>query len=307
MRKNKQKKIKILILLAGVVVLVFWLNSLLSKPEFNPQIKLYLHQTDQVIMMDFEEYLIGTVAAEMPASFEMEALKAQAVCARTYAYRRIIEEHPYPGGANLTDDINNCQAYISYPDFKSAHPYQTDMYYNKVKKAVKETEGMIMVYNNKPVDAVYHSTCGGRTESSAESWGNDIPYLQSVKCEYCQNSSYYQKEFSLTGYEIKTKLNEPKNRINVKVLERSKSGRVKKIKINDQTISGEKFRTLFNLPSGWFTIEVENNNYKVTTHGYGHGVGMCQFGSNGLALNGKKFAEILEYYYKDIDLYKLAY
>jgi len=308
MRKNSYKKKIILILLSGIImVLLWWLNYLDFKNKFNPEISLYLHQSQKVIKLDFEEYLIGTVAAEMPASFDIEALKAQAVCARTYAYKKIIEQHPYPRGANLTDDINNCQAYMSWQEFKEAHPYNARKYYDKIKKAVKATEGLIMVFDGKPIDALYHSTCGGRTEDSLYAWGNAVPYLRSVKCEYCANSSYYQKEYIITGNDLKSKLNEKLNRINLKIMERSPSGRVKKIKINDQVISGEKFRFLFDLPSTCFYIEAEDSCFKVKTHGYGHGVGMCQFGSHGLALQGKNFNEILNYYYQDIELYKLAY
>lgn len=307
MRKNRYKKITILILLIIIIVLLFWINNIIFRTQFNPQINLYLHESNKTIQIDFEEYLIGTVAAEMPASFGIEALKAQAVCARTYAYKRIIEQHPYPQGANLTDDINNCQAYMSWQQFKSAHPYNTRMYYDKIRKAVKETEGLIMVFDGKPIDALYHSTCGGKTEDSVYAWGNDIPYLQSVKCKYCANSSYYQKEFLITGHDLKNKLNEKLNHINLRIMERSKNGRVKKLKINNQVISGEKFRFLFNLPSAWFYLEADDSNFKVKTHGYGHGVGMCQYGSNGIALEGKDFKEILNYYYQDIELYKLAY
>ena len=158
----------------------------------DPLINLYLSQENKVIALPLEEYLVGCVAAEMPANFDLEALKAQAVCARTYAIRKLVDNHPYPKGADLSDDINTCQAYISEAEFLQRHGKDSQLLWKKKsKKAVKETEGIIVIYDNKPIDALYHSTCGGRTADAEEIWGNIIPYLKSKSCSYCRESQRY--------------------------------------------------------------------------------------------------------------------
>ena len=271
-----------------------------------PCIKLYLHQEDKIIELLLEDYIIGTVAAEMPASFEIEALKAQAVCARTYALRKLLENKKYPGGANLSDDINTCQAYISKEEFYRRHPGYKDLY-KKMKEAAGQTRGEIMMYHDEPIDALYHSTCGGRTES-AVNVSNDVPYLRSVKCRYCKESHYYEsvQVFSTQDFAKSLGINN-NSRPQVQISENTPTGRVKKIHVNNKELSGEKLRYVLGLPSTWCIFKVNESRVEIKSRGYGHGLGLCQYGANGMAREGKTYHEILKHYYQDIKFSRLKY
>lgn len=291
----------VLIFILLIIFLVFY-SGLFRKEETTPEplVKLYLSQQDQVIELKLEEYLAGTVAAEMPASFGLEALKAQAVCARTYAVRKIVTGRTYPRGADLSDDITCCQAYRTE---KIAPALQA-----KIMQAVSETRGEIMLYRHEPIDALYHSTCGGQTESASNAWIKGCPYLKSVKCKYCTNSSHYSSQVTFSAQQIAARFGlSPGRELKVQILERTSSGRVKKLQINDQSISGESFRHKLGLPSTWFSIEWQDHNLVITNRGYGHGVGMCQYGAGGMAQAGKNYREILEHYYQQVEFYKIQY
>lgn len=305
----KIKFIKIIIFLIICILLIFLIRSCQHKENIihdDPYINLYLSGEKRVIKLKLEDYIVGTVAAEMPASFEMEALKAQAVCARTYALRKIIDNHKYPLGADLADDINTCQAYISPEEFARRHPQQRQLI-NKISEAVHATQGEIMVYENQPIDALYHSTCGGCTESAANAWSADVPYLQSVACEYCKQSRYYSTVQVFSTSDIGKVTNSSKSAVDVKIAATTPSGRVKKILINNEDLSGEQFRRVLQLPSSWLKLQYDKDKLIINSRGYGHGVGMCQYGANGMAQKGKKYREILKYYYRDIQIKKLDY
>lgn len=291
-----------------IIFLFYWLKGCLQ-PELpqDPYINLYLAKENTVIKLRLEEYLVGCVAAEMPASFELEALKAQAVCARTYAIRKLLDNHKYPHGADLTDDITTCQAYISAEEFYDRHPQNSKKLLSKVKTAVSETKGMVMLYDDKPIDALYHSTCGGKTASSEEVWGNKVAYLQAKNCPYCQDSKHYSsvQVFSYTDLNnvLGTKVSVDSS---IKV-NHSNSGRALEIWIGNTKISAAKFRAILNLPSTWVNFTNSANKITINSRGYGHGVGMCQYGANGIAKEGANYQEILNYYYNDIDIYKINY
>ncbi len=279
-----------------------------SPAENNILITLYLHEQNKTIKLKLEEYIIGTVAAEMPASFELEALKAQAVSARTYALKRILGNVKYPLGADLSDDINSCQAYISPEDFKQKHGNKSDEYLNKITRAVVETKGETMVCDGQPIDALYHSTCGGQTESAAEVWQKDVPYLTTVNCKYCSQSKHFSTVQVFSVSELNGLTGDGNcNQIKIKVLEKTTSGRIKKLSVNNNLLTGEKFRNLLNLPSNWWQYEIINNQLVINSRGYGHGVGMCQFGADGMAKEGKKYRDILRHYYTNIEFYKIGY
>lgn len=292
----------IIILLLGAGIYVC--KHLGPREQAAPKITLYLSKENRTVSLDLEEYIAGTVAAEMPASFEMEALKAQAVCARTYTLRKIMQGKKYPLGANLSDDIKTCQAYLSKAEFNQRHSPKKNLY-AKINRAVKATRGEIMVYNDEPIDALYHSTCGGYTASAVEVWGQDFPYLQSIKCNYCQSSHYYKTEqvVSVKDFSWIKKAGKPE----VLILEKTASGRIKKLKLNNQILTGEEFRNLFKLPSYWWKFETQEDKLIIHSRGYGHGVGLCQYGANGMALEGKNYHQILYAYYRDFNICKLSY
>lgn len=264
-----------------------------------PEIKLYLNKSDEVIKLELEEYLVGTVAAEMPASFNLEALKAQAVCARTYALRKLMYAPKYPRQADLSDDIRSCQAYVTSATYENWQPELVQ----KIRRAVRETRGEIMLYDNQPIDALYHSTCGGETESALNGWAKEVPYLQSVKCRYCRGTKHYQETSSISWQHV---INSWGTK-DIKVLTRTSTGRVKKLKIGSTEISGEQFRQKLSLPSTWFYLEPARDALIIRTYGYGHGSGMCQYGANGMANAGKNYKQILGTYYKNISYYRINY
>lgn len=286
------------------------------------KIKVYMHSENTVIEMPFEEYLKGVVAAEMPAEFELEALKAQAVAARTYAYGRMKKiytpKEDTHNGADICSNSAHCQAWASKEDMmKKWGLFKRLEYWNKIEKAVEETEGIIIVYEDKVINPLFHANSGGKTENSEDVWpGVEVPYLRSVKSEGEEASSGYKvvtafKESELIeaikkGYPD-IELNEDNILEDIKIMDYTEGGRVSNLSIGNITIRGTDFRNLLGLRSANFKLEkAQDGTIEITTIGHGHGVGMSQWGSNHLAKNGGNFEEILKYYYKGVSLTNYA-
>lgn len=249
-----------------------------------------------VITLSMTDYLIGVVGAEMPASFPLEALKAQAVVARTYALKRISNSQ------KLTDTVST-QAYKDNNQLKAMWQGNFDTYYNKIKLAVTSTNNMTIKYNGTYIDAVYHSTSNGRTEDAAHVWGNSVPYLKSVESSWDRNASSYlrteEKELSVLLTLLGIDLSDESS---IEIISRNNSGRVSSVKIGNKNYSGVELRNLLGLRSADFDLEVQNNKVIITTRGYGHGVGMSQYGAKGMAENGYNYQQILRHYYQGISL-----
>jgi len=294
-----------ILLMIGIVAIYFFLQTK-HDASAEPNIKLYLHEQDTIIDIDLEEYIKGTVAAEMPASFEMEALKAQAVCARTYAIRKLTEEVSYPRGANLSDDINSCQAFILLQNFAPSNPSRRDLL-KRITRAVDSTRGEIMLYNSQPIDALYCSTCGGQTESAGAVWGSDIPYLRSVKCGDCNSSNHYEESYTIENNAINKLVGDKGDDLSIQILSRTPGGRPKTISINRHQIDAATLRKELKLPSTWIEFHPATRSTIIKTRGYGHGVGLCQNGANGMAHRNQDYHQILNKYYLGIDFYKLDY
>lgn len=292
------------IVLTALAVFFVFRGCFFEPVKEEPPITVYRSKTGKLETMSLEKYIVGTVAAEMPASFELEALKAQAVCARTYALRKLSEGKVYPREANLSDDINTCQAYVNQSEFINLHPGQAELWWDKIQQAVKETRGEVILYDNQLIDALYHSTCGGQTESAFEVWGQNIPYLQSVTCRYCQESRRYKTVQVFSWQEVSANTGKGHS---IKVMETSSSGRIKRVKVNQKIMSGSQLRQLFRLPSTWCSFHTDNNELTITSHGYGHGVGLCQYGAQGMAKQGNDYQTILKHYYRQTRVYKLPY
>lgn len=247
----------------------------------------------KIINLELEEYVLGVVGAEMPASFNIEALKAQAILARTYALKSI------KNGKKLTDTVST-QAYKDNSELQKLWKNDYTKYYEKIKKAVNETKGKVILYNNEYIDAVYHSTSNGKTENSKNVWKNSLPYLVSVDSSWDKNVKSYKKEtiFEINEFcnILKLDVEEP---ITYEIIH-NETGRVRQITINNKTFSGTEFRNLLKLRSADFEIEINDEKVKVTTYGYGHGVGMSQYGANEMAKQGYSYIQILKHYYTGV-------
>ena len=251
-----------------------------------------------VINLNMTDYLIGVVSSEMPASFNLEALKAQSVLARTYALKA------KQTGKKLTDTVST-QSYIDIDQMKNKWGNSFNTYYNKIKNAVENTNGEYLSYNGNYIEALYHSTNNGKTESSLDVFGNYYPYLISVSSEYDKNASSYLRTISMPLDTISNKLGLNLNNDSViSILSYTDGGNIKEININGNNFSGKKVRELLGLRSADFDISISDNNANITTRGYGHGVGMSQYGANGMANAGYGYKDILSHYYPGTTLTK---
>ena len=273
-------------------------------------IKLLHTETSDVENLDLDTYLYGVVASEMPASFEQEALKAQAVVARTYtAYQ--IENGSKHENADICDNSNCCQAWISKENrFARWEEEKREEYWNKIVKAVNETKGKFILYDNKPINALFHSNSGGKTELAINVWGGDFPYFQTVETSGENEYTSYNSEMEISKDTLVQKMieNYPNFKIDfskedcIKILELTDSNRVKQIKIGNTQISGVEARKIFELKSANFNFEISKDTVKFNCFGYGHGVGLSQCGSDVLAKQGKTYEEIIKHYYKNVEI-----
>ena len=270
-----------------------------TKQEESKENKTYVtiyRKKGTVEQIELEEYLVGVVAAEMPASFNSEALKAQAVLARTYALKKISK------GEKLTDTVST-QAYIDKNEMQNKWGNEYSKYYNKIVSAVNSTKGQVVKYNGNYIEALYHSTSNGKTENAKEVWGQDIPYLKSVDSSWDKKTTSYlkieNKEFNTLMKVLG--INFDKN-TNIEILSRDESGRVSEVKVVDKTYTGVEFRTLLNLRSADFDISVTDNGLEIITRGYGHGVGMSQYGANEMAKLGYNYKDIINHYYTNVKI-----
>ena len=248
-----------------------------------------------VINIGLTEYLVGVVAGEMPASFPIEALKAQAVVARTYTMKSL------QIGRKLTDSTST-QVYKDNNQLRNLWGKDYDRYYQRIYDAVTSTDNICVYYNGDYIDAVYHSTSNGYTEDAVNVWGNRIPYLQTVASTWDQNVSSYLKIITKEEFDIISILGLD-NLDEIQILERNNSGRVEKVQIGNKIFSGVELRNMLGLRSTDFEIIKDNNIITITTKGYGHGVGMSQYGAKGMAEQGYSYREILNHYYTNVNIY----
>lgn len=282
-------------------------------------VRVYLHTEDKVRLMQLEDYLVGVVAAEMPAEFPVEALKAQAVAARTYVAKRMGAggaANPLHPGAHVCDDHRHGQAWLSQEELKKRwgilHYYN---YYYKIKAAVDETRGQTLTYQGQLIDPAYHACCGGRTENSEDVWQFQAPYLRSVTCPYDANPRQVQS-MSLSLEQVDRALGVSLSAVSasgqenvsrdIKVIEKTNTGRPKNLIIGGQQFSAVVVRDLLGLRSTNFTWEMADDFITFTTTGYGHGVGLCQYGAKGMAERGYNYRTILGHYYSGVEITEKA-
>ena len=330
LRRSRKRRIRFAALYLCVaifvlIVLPWTLYSLFGKQEEihiegdTIRVQLLCHQNNEIIELGLEEYIVGVVAAEMPAAFPPEALKAQAIAARTYAVKRLQAPDPRIKEISLQADLSTDpainQAWIDNNEMKKRWGltfYNT--YRKKIADAVLETRGRILLYGGQLIDPVYHASCGGiGTENSGEVWKYDIPYLKAVPCSgHPEGNKEATVVFKISELDrlLGTQLSAlpAAKRIgnsSLKINEKTASGRVKSVLFAGKTISGTDLRSKLGLRSTWFSWQLEKREVKFTTIGYGHGVGMCQYGAKALALAGKKCEEILLHYYTGVTVGRL--
>lgn len=272
-----------------------------------------LHKDENKIeKLNLDEYLYGVVSAEMPASFEEEALKAQAVVARTYTIYKIVNNDGKHGDADICDDSTCCQAWISEEDRKDRwKEKERESNWNKIVNAVNSTQGKIITYDGKPINAFFHSNSGGETEAPIDVWGGSgYPYLQSVSTSGEDAYSQYSSEAEFTKTEFEEKIKELHSDFEIdfededclKIEEYTDGNRVKKMKVGNLELSGVEIRNIFGLRSANFKVSIENNKVKFQVTGYGHGVGMSQTGADSLAKEGKTYEDIIHHYYTNVEI-----
>lgn len=269
----------------------------------NKVIKVKRNKTNEIVEVPLEEYVIGVVAGEMPASFNIEALKAQAVASRTYALKK---SESSKNDYDVVDTTSN-QVYIGYDEMKEKWQNNYDTYVSKVKEAVAQTKGEVVLYNNNLIDAMFFSTSNGYTENSEDVFSSNMPYLVSVDSSWDKEESPVfssTKEVSKSEFLFNLGL-DTNDSINIESIEKTNTGRVKTIVINGKKFESSKIRSAFDLKSTSFTINVNNDKVVFNVNGYGHGVGMSQYGANGMAKAGYKYNDILTHYYKNCDIKKI--
>lgn len=301
-------------LLVSLLLPIFWVREQAGEPSVSlsdAQISLTVQTGEQTETVLLSDYLPGVLAGEMPALFEDEALKAQAVAARTYILYRMNhrpEAHP---DEDICDDPSCCKAFLSLDAMKANWGSHFDTYYAKMCAAVRETDGQYLRYHGEPIQAVFHSSSAGKTQASSDIW-NDCPYLLSVDSpETAADVPDYVTEVTMTAGEFKDVClnfypeiefsDDPASWLGAPVY--NDSGRVACSTVCGTAISGTQMRTMFSLRSSAYTLAyTDEGNFRFTVTGYGHGVGMSQYGANVYAKNGYLYKDILAHYYPDTEL-----
>lgn len=240
------------------------------------------------INLPLEEYLIGVVASEMPVTFELEALKAQAVAARTFASSR----------GYSVDDTTASQVYKDNDQLRNQWLDQYDEYYGKIKQAVEETAGQILVYNDEPITAAFFSSCADATNNAQDYWQNEVPYLQSVPSPWDRESTDLVRSVDVDTTTLVNVLGSS----DVSVLSLFNNGYVKEVQAGNVVYTGRQIREKLGLASNCFSIERIENGLRFVTYGSGHGIGMSQHGAQGMALSGYTYDEILHHYYTGVEI-----
>ena len=288
-------------------------NLTTNKVAQEAKIKVYDHRQDKVVEMDMDEYLKCVVASEMPALFEEEALKAQAITARTFVHKKMeTGEDRIHSGADVCTDFRHCQAYRDKESILESWGKDADKNWAKISRAVVDTKDVLIYFQDDLILPVFHANSVDKTESSKEIWTHeDLPYLRSVKSPTYEDEEKSRSYIELSVADFKDKINKYNSNIafsdnvfsDIKEIARNESGRVKYIDIQGVKITGEKMRQIFSLKSTNFKIiNIGHDKIKIEVLGSGHGVGLSQVGANEMAKQGKNYQEILKHYYRNVDI-----
>ena len=304
------RNIIIILLICASIRCVDYIISeeIIHNKASSQMINVYNTETEKLMQLEMETYIAGVVAAEMPASFELDALKAQAVAARTFALKRMNTPNSnvtalYPK-AQITTSPATCQAWISDDEQRERWGKDYIKWHQKIIQAVTETAGEVLCYDGVLIDPVYHASCGGgATESAEYVWGNAKPYLVSVPCNHPADQ-HSGVTMAISQAELMEKLDLQSNAVNVIAEERTPSNRLKTMLVGDNTIRGSELRNALGLKSTLIDWLIIGDQMIVTTNGYGHGAGMCQNGANYYAQLGYNYQQILQHYYRGAVLQK---
>ncbi len=280
-----------------------------TTPAKSETFKVLITETGKVEEMSAEDYIFGVVAGEMPALYEEEALKAQAICSYTFLKWR--QKENADKEYDITDDYTTDQCYINTAATRKKWGDKADEYTEKIKKAINEVRTQTLTFGGEIILSVYHSLSAGMTESAKNVWGKDYPYLQAVASEGDKQAENYISTLAVTSEDFKTALASkctlPENLADCFTdFSRTASGTVTTVKVGDTEFKGSEIRELFNLKSSNFEVNFEDNTFTFTVYGYGHGVGMSQNGANYMAKQGKTYEEILKHYYTDCEIIRNA-
>lgn len=255
-----------------------------------------LLDSGKIEQMELDAYLTGVLLAEMPAQFHEEALRAQAVVARTYTLKRMNDGYKHETAAVCTSSAC-CQGYCSIEKYAGDKSL-----IDKVSTAVYDTSGVVLLYQGEYIEATYFSCSGGRTEDAVAVWGTDVPYLQAVDSPGEENATHYSDRVFISTDEFLNKLGLQGDGVKIGQISYTDGGGVKTIEVNDKALTGIEVRTVLNLRSTAFQIRCLQDSVEITTMGFGHRVGMSQYGAQAMAQSGNSYDEILLYYYSGSQL-----
>ncbi|MEI5909111.1 stage II sporulation protein D [Bacillus spongiae] len=272
--------------------------------EDSIEISVFRTQENTIETLPLEKYVIGVVSGEMPAEFESEALKAQALTARTYIVKQLSKSKAdLPEGADVKDTTQH-QVYKNNDELKQLWGNDYQWMIDKITKAVIDTKGQIITYNDTPIDATFFSTSNGSTENSETYWKYELPYLKSVESPWDKDSPKYesQKIITVSEFEEKLGIQLPSDGSVGVITSRTPGNQVGSVKISDSEFTGPEVRQKLDLKSADFSWVRKEEHIVINTKGYGHGIGMSQYGANGMAKEGKTYKEIVHHYYQGVNI-----
>lgn len=280
------------------------------------KVKVYRSKTGKIEELNLEDYVIGVVSGEMPVNFSDEAIKSQAIAARTYYFSKREGKCEQAKGADICDTIH-CQVYMSKKERLNAWDKKyADKNYSKIEKLVKNTAGLVITYDSEIIKyPQFFSTSWGKTENSEDVFTSAVPYLKSINSpgeevspRFTEDKEFSNSEFAnIASKSLKANIEAKNINSNVEILNRTDGGSVAQIKIGNKTVTGREFRQAYDINSSNFTLEYSGDKVKVKTKGFGHGVGMSQWGANVMAQNGSNYNDILTHYYSGVEIKKISY
>lgn len=298
--------ITLIVVFIPFIIITIFIHDQKTKFKYvsNMNVRVKREETGHIDLVPFEDYIVGVLAGEMPTYFNLEALKAQTVAARSYVMKKM--DYNRNKDYDVVDTVMN-QVYLDDNHLQMVWEDEYDQKIKKLKQAVASTCGEYLEYEGKVVEAFFFSTSVGKTENSEDVFTNKVPYLRSV-------DSYWEEDVSPVFYDyFNYTISDFFNRlglsyhetIKTKILKTTSTGRIKEIMINDKKFLASEVVTKLNLRSAYFTIEQNKDNVKITTKGYGHGVGMSQYGAEAMARLGYTYDQILKHYYIGVEIKKI--